>query len=104
MYIIQQSPGPDGAFSPIQSWQGAAPPDGFDQWPDDLERDTFQSYSGFVITTVVRGIVKSYQPNVGAFEKWKAEQGQVDPEPEPVEDAPSWASMADALREGVNGV
>lgn len=106
MYIIQQSPAPGGAFPPIQSWQGATPPEGFDQWPDELERETFQQYSGFVVTTVARGVVKSYEPNLEAYEQWRAQQAGTDQEPEenPEGEVPSWSAMAEAVRQGVNGV
>ena len=74
MYIIPQSPSASGAFPPLQHWGGLTPPAGFDVWPDELEQDTFQQYNGFVILTVVRGTVASYQPNQPAFEAWQAEQ------------------------------
>ena len=72
MYIIPQSPSASGAFPPLQHWGGLTPPAGFDIWPDELEQDTFQQYNGFVILTVVRGTVASYQPNTeawGAFQQ-----------------------------------
>lgn len=74
MYIIPQSPSASGAFPPLQQWGGLTPPAGFDVWPDELEQDTFQQYNGFVVLTVVRGVVSSYQPNQPAFEAWQAEQ------------------------------
>ena len=74
MYIIPQSPSASGAYPPIQHWGGLTPPAGFDVWPDALEQDTFQQYNGFVVLTVVRGTVSSYQPNTEAWESWQAEQ------------------------------
>ena len=74
MYIIPHSPSASGAFPPLQHWGGLTPPAGFDVWPDELEQDTFQQYNGFVILTVVRGTVSSYQPNTEAWESWQAEQ------------------------------
>ena len=72
MYIIPQSPSASGAFPPLQHWGGLTPPAGFDVWPDELEQDTFQQYNGFVVLTVVRGVVSSYQPNTEAWESWQA--------------------------------
>ena len=74
MYIIPHSPSASGAFPPLQHWGGLTPPAGFDVWPDELEQDTFQQYNGFVVLTVVRGTVSSYQPNTEAWESWQAEQ------------------------------
>ena len=72
MYIIPQSPSASGAFPPLQHWGGLTPPAGFDVWPDELEQDTFQQYNGFVVLTVVRGVVSSYEPNTEAWEAWRA--------------------------------
>ena len=74
MLIIPQSPSQNGSYPPIQTWPGLTPPDGYDVWPDELEQDTFQQYNGFVVLTVVRGTVASYQPNTEAWEAWQAEQ------------------------------
>ena len=71
MYIIPQSPSASGAFPPLQHWGGLTPPAGFDVWPDELEQDTFQQYNGFVVLTVVRGVVSSYQPNTEAWEAFQ---------------------------------
>ena len=71
MYIIPQSPSASGAFPPLQHWGGLTPPAGFDVWPDELEQDTFQQYNGFVVLTVVRGTVASYQPNTEAWEAFQ---------------------------------
>src|SRR5699024_5254343 len=71
MLIIPQSPSQNGSYPPIQPWPGLTPPDGYDVWPDALEQDTFQQYNGFVVLTVVRGTVSSYQPNTEAWESWQ---------------------------------
>ena len=71
MYIIPQSPSASGAFPPLQHWGGLTPPAGFDVWPDELEQGTFQQYNGFVVLTVVRGTVSSYQPNTEAWEAFQ---------------------------------
>lgn len=74
MLIIQQQPETSGAYPPIQAWPGTIPPDGYDVWPDDLETNTFQQYNGFVVLTVVRGMVSSYQPNTEAWGTWRESQ------------------------------
>lgn len=74
MLIIPQSPSQNGSYPPIQPWPGLTPPDGYDVWPEELDTADFYAYNGFVILTVVRGTVSSYQPNAEAWEAW---QGQV---------------------------
>lgn len=103
MYIIPQSPSASGAYPPIQHWGGLTPPAGFDVWPDALEQDTFQQYNGFVILTVVRGTVASYQPNTEAWEAWKSTRPP-EPEPGPAGDTPTYADMASAIKKGANSV
>lgn len=105
MKIIKQSPGLDGGYPPIQDWAGTSPPDGFDQWPDDLEQDTFRQYKGFVITTVMRGVVKSYQPNEAAYEAYMEKHPVGAGESETKADQyVTWAQLADEIRKGVNEV
>ena len=72
MQIIRETPNAAGGYPPIQPWPGLTPPAGFDVWPDELEQDTFQQYNGFVVLTVVRGVVSSYEPNTEAWEAWRA--------------------------------
>ena len=72
MQIIRETPNAAGGYPPIQPWPGLTPPDGYDVWPEELEQDTFQQYNGFVVLTVVRGVVSSYHPNQPAFEAWQA--------------------------------
>ena len=103
MYIIPQSPSASGAYPPIQHWGGLTPPAGFDVWPDALEQDTFQQYNGFVVLTVVRGVVSSYEPNTEAWEAWKATLPP-EPEPGPAGDTPTYADMASAIKKGANSV
>lgn len=74
MLIIPQSPSQNGSYPPIQPWPGLTPPDGYDVWPEELDTADFYAYNGFVILTVVRGTVSSYQPNTEAWESWQAEQ------------------------------
>ena len=103
-FIIPQSPSQNGgSYPPIQPWPGLTPPAGFDVWPDELEQDTFQQYNGFVVLTVVRGVVSSYQPNTEAWESWQASRPP-EPEPGPAGDTPTYADMASAIKKGANSV
>lgn len=80
MRIIKDTPAENGAYAPLQDWPGLKAPDGYFSWPDSLSDETFQQYNGFVVLSVVRGIVQSYEPNTEAWEAWKA---SLPPEPEP---------------------
>lgn len=80
MKIIRKTPAENGAYPPLQDWAGLAPPSGYNAWPDALETETFYQYNGFVVLTVTRGIVQSYEANVEAWEAWKE---SLPPEPEP---------------------
>lgn len=99
MYILSKTKSEVGQYPAIQHHDGLTAPEGFYWWPDYLEQDTFEQYEGFVILTVVRGTVSSYQPNTEAWESWQASRP---PEPEPEPEFVTWAALAAAVREGVN--
>jgi hypothetical protein len=80
MKIISKTPAENGAYPALQEWPGLVAPESHYKWPDTLETETFYQYNGFVALTVVRSMVQSYQPNVEAWEAWKA---TLPPEPEP---------------------
>ena len=80
MKIISKEPAGNGAYPALQDWTGLVPPEGYYKWPDALETETFYQYNGFVVLTVTRGIVQSYEANVEAWEAWKE---SLPPEPEP---------------------
>ena len=68
-------------------------------------RDTFQQYKGFVITTVVRGVVKSYQPNEAAYEAYMEQHPEETQEPETeTGEYVTWSQLADEIRKGINEV
>lgn len=48
MKIITQTPGPGGAYPPIQEGNFASVPEGMAIWPEDMSTDMFYTYSGFV--------------------------------------------------------
>lgn len=80
MLIITKTPASNGAYPALQDWSGLVAPAGYYRWPDGLDTAEFYQYNGFVTLTVVRGMVQSYEPNVEAWEAWKA---TLPPEPEP---------------------
>lgn len=79
MLVISKTPSEAGQYPAIQQSASAGIPEGFYWWPDNLDRETFYQYEGFVTLTVARETVASYAPNEEAYEEWKASQ----PEPEP---------------------
>lgn len=80
MKIITKTPASNGAYPPLQDWPQLVPPEDYYKWPDTLETETFYQYNGFVVLTVTRGIVQSYEANVEAWEAWKS---SIPPEPDP---------------------
>lgn len=102
MKIIRITPDANGAYPALQYWQNGVIPDGYAQWPDSLSTEDFDTYNGFVILTVARGRVVSYEVNHEAWEMWT-------PAPEPEPPSPggeyvTYAELAKAIREGVNAV
>lgn len=82
MKIIRKEANQSGAFPAPQSWNKATPPNGYAIIPDTVDMTEFYEYNGFVTLTIDGDTVTAYEPNVEAWEKWKAEQP--DPQkPEP---------------------
>lgn len=83
--IIQKQTNPSGAYPAPQSWDSATPPGGYAIVQDAVDLSTFYEYNGFVVLTIetIDGVdtVTAYEPNVEAWEAWKASL----PEPEPPE-------------------
>ena len=100
MKIIKKVPSEHGGYPPLQCWPNLVPPDGYYKWPDSLDTAEFYQYNGFVTLTVVRGMVQSYQPNVEAWEAWKA---TLPPEPEPGGDLETRVTnLETAISDGLN--
>lgn len=74
MQIIRETPNAAGGYPPIQPWPGLTPPDGYDVWPEELDTADFYAYNGFVVLTVVRGTVSSYEPNTEAWEAFQQQE------------------------------
>lgn len=87
--IIQKQPNPSGAFPAPQTWNSNVPPSGYVLI--DLDMTEFYNYNGFVVLTIEGDTVTAYEPNVPAWEAWKAEQ------PEPTEPEPTTEERVTAL-------
>ena len=72
MLIIAKEPAANGSYPPLQPWAGQTPPEGYYQIKDGLDTSVFQEHSGFVILTVIRGMVTAMDPNTAALEAWQA--------------------------------
>lgn len=75
MNIIQKQPNPSGAYSPVQSWAEAVPPDGYYKVANGVEL----SCGGFGTLTVEDGVVVAFTGDTAAWERWQTEH----PAPEP---------------------
>ena len=104
MLIVKIKAFPDGSID-NQTINGATPktfpiPEGWAVVPDELDTTDFYNYHCFVFLTVetINGVdtVTAYEPNLEAWEAWKA--SLPDPEPEP-EAAPSAEERLAALEE-----
>lgn len=73
--IIRATPNPSGAYPGMQTWNSPITPEGYYVWAEDLEKETFFEYNGFVILNVMRSTVVSYEPNIEAYEAWKENAG-----------------------------
>lgn len=98
MRIITQTPGPEGAYPPIQEGNFTSVPEGTALWPEALPTDEFYQYNGFVTLDIQeeKGVatVAGYQPNVAAWETWKSAQAE---EPEPPVRQPTADELLDVL-------
>lgn len=102
MRIIRTTPDANGAYPALQYWLSGVIPEGYAQWPDSLNTEDFDTYNGFVVLTVARGRVVSYEVNTEAWEAWTPA-----PEPEPPSPGGEYVTydeLAKAIREGVNAV
>ena len=107
MYILRDTPSAAGQYEAIQQTTQPLPPPGYLWWPDSLDRAVFDQYEGFILPTIKRGTVASYEANAKAYEAWKEAHPEPEPEPEPSGDMSAyatWDALAQAYREGVNAV
>ncbi|MBR4929346.1 MAG: hypothetical protein IKZ00_00935 [Bacteroidaceae bacterium] len=90
MTIILKTPLENGGYSSPQSWSAANIPTSHAVIPGSVDMTDFYEYNGFVVLTIeqVEGVdtVTGYTPNVEAWEAWKAEQPEPEPEPPTMEE------------------
>lgn len=76
MKLIYTEPNQIGAYQPIQSCNFLEIPQGMAIWPEELSVTDFYAHNGFVTLDIgfVDGVptVTSYEPNMEAWEDWKA--------------------------------
>lgn len=68
MNIIPKQPNPNGAYPPVQTWNGDTPPKGY----YEITADISKFYNGFIIPTIEDGKITSFICNSEAWETWKA--------------------------------
>lgn len=73
MFYIQPTPNEIGAYSSPQSLKI----NGLLNFPDEFI-DEFVSYNGFVVLSVEGDTVTGIEPNIEAWEKWKATQTETE--------------------------
>ena len=95
MMYITKNASSDGAYSPPQSLKAK----GLLNFPDEFLEE-FNNYNGFVTLTVAGDTVTGIEPNVEAWEVWKA-QKQDKPTEEPINDNSVYDELAAAYKEGV---
>lgn len=102
MKLIRVEPNPSGAYSPIQDSNYSKIPPGMALWPETLSTDAFYDHNGFVTLTVedVDGIptVTGYEPNIEAWEAWKA---SLPPEPGPITPQPTTEERLSAMESAI---
>lgn len=72
MNIMQKNAGETGGYGVIQSWSGDKAPAGYVRVPDELDTGVFYEHNGFVRLTIEGDVVVGMEPNVEAWEAWKA--------------------------------
>ena len=93
MIYIDSKPNPSGAYPnpKNQPFPGCIA-------LNDEQAAVFFEYNGFITVT---GDPVTVEPNVEAWEAWKASLPEPEPKPEPEQDV--WDEMDAAYQEGVNG-
>lgn len=72
MNIMQKTAGENGGYGVIQSWGDIAVPEGYVKVSDKLDTSVFYEHNGFVTLTIVDDVVVGMEPNLEAWEAWKA--------------------------------
>lgn len=72
MIIMCRIPEENGGYSVMQSWSLSTVPEGYVKVPGHLDTSVFYEYNGFVTLTIEKDVVVGMEPNVAAWEAWKA--------------------------------
>ena len=102
MNIILKEPYENGGYSNIQTWEvSVLIPETHAMWPDALDTADFYAYNGFVVLTIetIDGVdtVTAYEPNVEAWEAWKASLPDPEPSAPQISDDEAIAIITDTL-------
>ena len=96
MLYINPTPFKEGAYSPPQSLKAK----GLINFPDEFLEE-FNNYNGFVSLTVEGDTVTAIEPNVEAWEEWKATLPEETETTQSVDNTPvTWAELDAAYNEG----
>lgn len=100
MQYIPSKPNPSGAYPGPRS---NPEPDAY--LLTDEQAQMAVEYNGFVIITQDGAGTVTVKPNLELWEAWKAEEAAKPAQPDSESGDPiSWATLASAIREGVNEV
>lgn len=103
MKYINPTPKPSGAYYEPQSTYA----EGLVSFPEEF-LEAYYSAGGFIKMQATRGVASSVVPDPEAWEAWKAENPEPEPEQtpgsEPSGDYATYGELADAIREGVNSI
>ena len=77
MFIIKKIPDKDGRYF-IKSVNNSILSDDYVWWPDNLNKNIFYQYKGFILPTIKRGTVASYIPNEEAYKAWLETKSETD--------------------------
>ena len=102
MNIIGKIANESGSYASMQSWEVSAPiPKTHAVWSDALDTADFYAYNGFVVLTIetIDGVdtVTAYEPNVEAWEAWKASLPEPEPHESQISDDEAVAIITDTL-------
>lgn len=93
MKIIKSTPNPSGAYPPILTWSGEAPPPGWLMVAETCDTAPASAFGGFLRLTVSNDTVTAMEGDSAAWEAWK------DSHPDPEEPAPTAAERIGTLEQ-----
>lgn len=78
MKLIIKEPNPSGAYPGIETREVLTIPDGYYEWPEDLDTTLFYEKRGFVTLTTTKDKVVSYVANEVAYEAYMTEHQELE--------------------------